>query len=157
MFFQSDFYIFASGSMNYARSSYGEGGPRNGGWGPTGCRSVAASGSCPFRPVGLQGIFLNFFPFRPIDAQCLVSFNDKAYLCLNGNLHVCRNSLSFNEFYRVFGFLSRQVQLFSRLLKCFISGNFPTGTIILKKIPTPAINPDNYNKKPCHHHTRIRS
>ena len=88
LFIWSAFSTFVRKQMITSTFSYGEGGPRNGGWGPTGCRSVAAAGSCSLRPDGLQGTFSLFFRGfgQPFSLPCLIRKNTEPIICLNAIL-----------------------------------------------------------------------
>ena len=70
----------------------GEGGPRNGGWGPTGSRSIAAGGSLSPRSLRREVNFFVFFVF-PYSPDSVLLSKDITYFVLNKIFRHLRNVL----------------------------------------------------------------
>lgn len=131
LFIWSAFFTFVRKQMITSTFSYGEGGPRNGGWGPAGRRSFAAAGFCFLRPDGLRDIFFLFFrgSGQPFSPQCLIRKNTEPIICLNS-------------------LLKTAVIL---CLSVFCIGRFPfipTSEIIIPTVEMQAVTeyPDNINE-----------
>ncbi len=124
----------------------GEGGPRNGGWGPTGCRSVAAAGFCPFRPCGLQGISL-FFSFPSYQFHMSYLLEIRLIYVLRRHFRICFNLLVDSCFCFSSGILFPDgCNNIGRLFKCCTLRFIPTAAINFPFSPSSTIIPDNCNK-----------
>ena len=127
----------------------GEGGPRNGGWGPTGCRSLAAAGSCPFRPDGLQGISL-FFSSSSYQSQVSYLPEIKLIYVLRRFFADCFflfNLLANSRFCMLCCYLfPDSCNNIGRRLKCCTLRFIPTAAINFPFSPSSTIMPDNCNK-----------
>lgn len=125
----------------------GEGGPRNGGRGPTGCRSIAAAGSCSFRPDGLQGISLFFsFPSFPSQVSYLQKWIRPIYVLrrvLVGGFNLLIDCGFRPLCYRLFPDNGNYI---TRHLNCCFRWHIPTVAINFSFFPSSIINPDNCNK-----------
>ena len=124
----------------------GEGGLRNGGWGSTGCRSIAAAGFCPFRPFGLQGISL-FFSFPSYQSQMSYLPEIRLIYVLRRHSRIYFKLLADSCFRSFSGILFPDgCNNIGRRLKCCMLRFIPTVAINFPFFPSSTIIPDNCNK-----------
>lgn len=126
-----------------------EGGRRNGGWVPTGCRSFAAAGCVSLRAFGGSGHFvLSFSGFRAKHALVLRDLSEKwtkPVSCPNGKRPCSCKSLIFRHMRRFLCGIFRQGKLIFRQVKlsCFVY--FPTCAMSFACRPTSKVIPNTYS------------
>lgn len=123
-------------TASYRRHSFGEGGPRNGGWGPAVRRSIAAAGSCFLRSQA-RGVILSCFSAVRFGSRVRSTRLEEGDLLKKSSRPVfCMSEVGFC------------LQVFvSEFVAKSLSGNFPTKGILF---PTGMISggvlfPDRYD------------